>query len=252
MSEETKKPKASKAAKSRKKDAGKDEKTRGRLRGAIRLAGVILLVAVLVPLVLTPLYLVVRPVSTLMLWERVTSGPIERNWVGFEDIAKTLVTSVIVSEDSHYCEHHGVDWQALGSVIETLDENGRPRGASTITMQAVKNLYLWQSRSYIRKAIEIPLAIYADFIWSKRRQMEIYLNVVEFGPGIFGAEAAAQHYFGRSAKALTETQSALLAATLPSPATRDPAHPSALLRDLARTVAARARIAGPYIVCLYP
>ncbi|MCB1489777.1 MAG: monofunctional biosynthetic peptidoglycan transglycosylase, partial [Bauldia sp.] len=194
----------------------------------------------------------VNPVSTLMLWERVTRGPIARTWVGFDEIGKSLVTSVIVSEDSRFCEHHGVDWQALGDVIGSLDEDGKPRGASTITMQTVKNLFLWQSRSYVRKAVEIPLAIYADRIWSKRREIEIYLNVVEFGPGIFGAEAAAQHYFGRSAKALTAGQAALLAATLPNPDARDPAHPSRLLQALARTVAARARVAGPYIVCLYP
>ena len=187
-----------------------------------------------------------------MIWERLTAGPIARDWVPFDAMAKWMVTAVVVSEDSRYCAHHGVDWQALGSVIDTAGESERPRGASTIAMQTARNLFLWTSRSYVRKALEIPLALYADFVLGKRRLIEIYLNIAEFGPGIFGVEAAAEHYFGRPAKALTLGQAALLAASLPSPVARDPAHPSALLQALARTVAARARIAGPYIVCLYP
>ncbi len=214
--------------------------------------GLVLLVLVLVPVALTPVYRLVNPVSTLMVWERLTAGPIQRDWVPFDTIAKWMVTSVIVSEDSHYCAHRGVDWQALGSVIDTAAARSRPRGASTIAMQTARNLFLWTSRSYVRKALEIPLALYVDFVLGKRRLMEIYLNIAEFGPGIFGVEAAAQHYFHRSAKALTLGQAALLTASLPNPAARNPARPSSLLTALARTVAARARIAGPYIVCLYP
>ena len=217
-----------------------------------RLTGRVLLALVLVPLVLTPVYRIVNPVSTLMIWQRLTSGPIARDWVSFDDMSKWVVTSVLVSEDSRYCAHRGVDWKALGTVLDRVDETDRPRGASTIAMQTARNLFLWTSRSYVRKALEIPLALYADFVLGKRRLMEIYLNIAEFGPGIFGVEAAARHYFNRSAKGLTAGQAALLAASLPNPATRDPAHPSALLQALARTVAARARIAGPYIVCLYP
>lgn len=214
--------------------------------------GGVLLVLVLIPVVLAPLYKVVNPISTLMIWDRLTTGPIERTWVPLDAMAKSLVVSVMVSEDSRFCEHHGVDWQALGSVIDTADETDRPRGASTIAMQTARNLFLWTSRSYVRKALEIPLALYIDFVLGKRRLMEIYLNIAEFGPGIFGVEAAAEHYFHRPAKALTAGQAALMAVTLPNPAERDPARPSSLQRELARTVAARARVAGPYIVCLYP
>jgi monofunctional glycosyltransferase len=217
-----------------------------------RLVGRVALVLVLVPLVLTPVYRLVNPVSTLMVWDRLTQGPIARTWVPFDGLSRGVVTSVIVSEDSLFCAHNGVDWKALGSVLQTADETDKPRGASTIAMQTARNLFLWTSRSYVRKALEIPLALYMDLVLGKRRLMEIYLNIAEFGPGIFGAEAAAQHYFHRSAKALTAGQAALLAATLPSPATRNPARPSALQQALARTVAARARVAGPYIVCLYP
>jgi monofunctional biosynthetic peptidoglycan transglycosylase len=117
-------------------------------------------------------------------------------------------------------------------------------------MQTVKNLFLWTSRSYVRKAIEIPLALYANLVWGKRRTMEIYLNVAQFGPGIFGAEAAAQAYFKRPAKDLTARQAALLAATLPNPTVRNPGKPSRTLEIRARRIATRARQSGAYIDCL--
>jgi monofunctional biosynthetic peptidoglycan transglycosylase len=119
-------------------------------------------------------------------------------------------------------------------------------------MQTVRNLFLWQNRSFIRKGLEIPLALYADAIWSKRRQMEIYLNIAQWGPNVFGVEAAAQHYFNRPASGLSADQAALLAVALPNPINRDPAHPSARLRALARIIDGRARQSGAYIVCLYP
>jgi len=203
-----------------------------------------------IPLSLTLLYKVVPPISTLMIYDRIVDGPIEHDWIAFDEIAQSLVASVVMSEDGRYCTHHGVDWRELDLALANFDE--RPRGASTIPMQTVKNLFLWTSRSYVRKAIEIPLALYADAVLGKRRLMEIYLNIAEFGPGTFGAEAAAQHYFGRSASGLSASQAALLAATLPSPDTRDPANPSRYLRERGRAIQREARIAGAYIVCLYP
>ena len=216
----------------------------------IRLAIVVALALAAVPLLLTPLYRVLNPVSTLMIYERVADGPIARQWVPFDDISRSLVASVVMSEDGRYCSHYGVDWTELDKVLDELGE--RPRGASTIVMQTVKNLFLWKSRSYARKAIEIPLALYADAVLGKRRLMEIYLNIAEFGPGIFGAEAAAQHYFGRSAANLGEMQAALLTAALPNPAGRDPGKPSRGVEARARAIVGQARIAGDYIVCLYP
>jgi monofunctional glycosyltransferase len=223
---------------------------RPRLRRYLRVALIILVAVALVPIVLVPVYTVVRPISTLMIATRIADGPIERDWVGFDDVAKVLVVSVMMSEDGRFCEHHGVDWDALNDVLD--DPGGPSRGASTIAMQTVRNLFLWTAPSYVRKGFEIPLALYADFVWSKRREMEIYLNIAEWGENIFGIEAAAQHHFGRPAKDLTASQAALLAVTLPNPRERNPAHPSALMRSLARTVAARARVAGDYIKCLYP
>jgi monofunctional biosynthetic peptidoglycan transglycosylase len=221
-----------------------------RLRRLLRGALIALAVLAVAPFLLAPLYTVIPPVSTLMISTRIVDGPIERDWVGFDDIAKVLVISVMVSEDARLCGHQGVDWGELGVVLD--DPDGPSRGASTIAMQTVRNLFLWTSQSYVRKGLEIPLALYADMVWSKRREMEIYLNIAEWGPNVFGVEAAARHHFNKSAKDLTANQAALLAVTLPRPLVRDPAHPSRLMVRLARTVAARARTAGAYIKCLYP
>lgn len=221
-----------------------------RERSIARLLLVLLVFLVAIPLSLTWLYKVVPPVSTLMIYGRLTDGPIERQWVSLDNIAQSLVASVVMSEDGRYCSHHGVDWRELDLVLANFDE--RQRGASTIAMQTVKNLFLWTSRSYVRKAIEIPLALYADAVLGKRRMMEVYLNIAQFGPNLFGVEAAALHYFGRPARSLTASQAALLAVTLPSPDTRDPANPDRYLRDRARTNEREARIAGAYIDCLYP
>lgn len=225
-------------------------KAPSRFRRILRLTLRAVAVLVLIPAVLTPVYWVVPPISTLMVWTRIVDGPIERDWVAFDAIAKVLVVSVLVSEDGQFCAHGGVDWGALNEVL--TDPDGPQRGASTIAMQTVRNLFLWQAPSYVRKGIEIPLALYADLVWSKRRTMEIYLNIAEWGPNLFGIEAAARHHFGKSAKDLTANQSALLAVTLPNPKVRNPAKPSRLMQSLARTVAARARGAGDYVKCLYP
>ena len=226
-------------------------KGRSRRRRIWRLVRRAALIILLIPAILVPVYRFVPPVSTLMIVDWVVrGGAIERTFVPLDDIAPTLVASVVMSEDGKFCSHNGVDWAELTKVLDRSDD--RPRGASTVAMQAVKNLFLWPSRSYLRKAVEMPIALYADLVWGKRREMEIYLNVVEWGPGIFGAEAAARHYFNRDAKSLTPGQSALLAAALPNPSARDPAHPGAGLRALARTIAARARVSGAYIDCLYP
>jgi len=228
------------------KSATRPSRFRRILRFGLKVAAVL----ALIPAVLVPVYVVIPPISTLMIATRIAHGPIERDWVSFDEIAKVLVISVMVSEDGQFCAHRGVDWGALNEVLE--DPDGPSRGASTIAMQTVRNLFLWTSPSYLRKGLEIPIALYADAIWTKRRTMEIYLNIAEWGPNIFGIEAAAQHHFSRSAKDLTASQSALLAVTLPNPRTRDPAKPSGMMRSLARTVAARARVAGDYVKCLYP
>jgi monofunctional biosynthetic peptidoglycan transglycosylase len=206
------------------------------------------IVIVALPLVLTPLYAIVPPVSTLMLWSGLTGQGMKRDWTPMENIPSTVINSVLMTEDAQYCNHAGVDWTALNEVLDR--EGGPSRGASTIAMQTVKNLFLWSSRSYIRKALEIPLASYADLVLSKRRMLEIYLNIAEWGPGLFGIEAAAQHYFKKPAAKLTAREAALLTAALPNPITRNPAKPTRYLQNRARTIQARARAAGDYVACV--
>jgi monofunctional biosynthetic peptidoglycan transglycosylase len=169
--------------------------------------------------------------------------------VSFDEISPHLVQSVVMGEDGRFCEHGGVDWDALMLVLDR--EGGPNRGASTISMQTVKNLFLWNSRSYVRKGLEIPLALYADLVWSKRRMIEIYLNIAEWGPELYGAEAAAQHYFKKPAAKLSRREAALLASALPNPIARNAAKPSRGQQRYARTVERRAAQSGAYVTCLY-
>ncbi|MFD2238364.1 monofunctional biosynthetic peptidoglycan transglycosylase [Aureimonas populi] len=223
------------------------------LRRLIRWALLLCVAFLAVPLILVPVYAVqsVRPVSTLMLAEHFTFQPYDRQWVPLERIAPVMVHTVVMSEDGQFCRHDGIDWAELSAVVNrALEEGSAGRGASTIPMQTVKNLFLWGGRSYVRKALEVPLALYADALWSKRRMMEIYLNVAEWGPGIYGIEAAARYYFNRPAADLSPRQAALLAVSLPAPLARDPANPSAGVARLADRAQARGRAAGDYVRCL--
>ena len=173
-----------------------------------------------------------------------------REWVEIENIAPVLYQSVLMSEDGKFCSHNGIDWEALNQVIDDALEGEKTRGASTITMQLVKNLFLWPERSFIRKALEVPYALAADFILGKQRIMEIYLNIAEWDEGIFGIEAASQHYFNRPAAKLGPRYSSLLAVTLPNPKARNPAKPSRGMNRLANTIQKRARASGAYVKCL--
>lgn len=180
-----------------------------------------------------------------MLWDHVTFQQVDREWVTLDDIAPVLIRSVIASEDNFFCRHHGVDLGALREVIET----GANRGASTIAMQTARNLFLWQGGGIFRKGLEIPIALYVDLVLGKRRVLEIYLNIAEWGPGIFGIEAAARHHFGVAAADLSGRQAALLAAVLPNPILRDPANPSGTVRNVADIIEHRVAN-GPDVSCL--
>ena len=241
-------------SKSKKTSRGGAEakKPRGRVRRWLRRGLLAVAVVVLLPIALTPLYRapVIHPVSLLMLKDLVTLDGYTREWIDYEDMGTALPYSVVMSEDGQLCAHHGVDWDALNTVVQDALAGEGLRGASTIPMQTVKNLFLWHGRSYLRKALEVPLALYFDAVMPKRRILEIYLNIAEWGPNLYGAEAAAQHYFGRSAKSLTARQAALLAVTLPNPATRNPAKPGSGLNRLAVIVERRAQQAGDYVGCL--
>ncbi len=221
----------------------------GRAVRYLILAGIVL---IMLPIILLSLYRLpfVHPISTLMVKDLVTFSGYDRRWVPLDQISPTLVNSVMMSEDARFCFHNGVDWDALNSVVSDTIDGEQTRGASTIPMQTAKNLFLWTSRSFIRKGLEVPLAVLTDLILPKRRLMEIYLNIAEWGPGIYGIEAAAQHHFKVSAAKLQPRQAAYLAVTLPNPIVRNPAKPGRGMQTLARVNERRARGAGAYVSCV--
>ncbi|EKF61311.1 monofunctional biosynthetic peptidoglycan transglycosylase [Agrobacterium albertimagni AOL15] len=229
-----------------------EEKRRRRPR-IVRAVFIALFLFLAAPYLLILLYRLdfVRPVSTLMLADLATLQGYDRRWVDFEDISPNVVRAVMMSEDGQYCNHGGVDWAQLQSVIDDAMAGEATRGASTIPMQTAKNLFLWNGRSFIRKGLELPLALALDAVWPKQRTMEIYLNIAEWGPGIYGIEAAAQHHFKTSAAKLSRQQAALLAVSLPNPIDRVASKPGPGLKRLAGVVERRARASGDYITCLY-
>src|SRR5438045_3891720 len=200
-----------------------------------------MLVVLLLPYAIAPLYRVLDPISTLMLWRRATGARVERIWMPLAAMAPALPRTVIASEDARFCVHHGIDLGELRAAIEDADDLSEMRGGSTIAQQTAKNLFLWQGRSVVRKTLEFPLALWLDLVLGKRRTMEIYLNIAEWGPnGEFGAEAAARHAFGKPARDLNARESALLAAILPNPRLRSAARPGPGVRRLAGIYEARA------------
>lgn len=204
-----------------------------------------------VPVLLVLVYRFVDPpVSTLMLGHLLTGRPADRQWIDFERIAPILPVTVTLSEDARLCRHHGIDFAMLREVVDEADGWRDLRGTSTIAMQTAKNLFLWPQRSYVRKALEVPLALLIDLAWPKRRQIEIYLNIAEWGPGIFGAEAAAQYHFDRSATELDAWQAALLAASLPNPSLRRAGFAGPKTHRLATRIRARAASERADVACI--
>ncbi len=159
-----------------------------------------------------------------------------RDWVALQTLPRHVPRAVLAAEDQRFCLHRGIDLEQLGEAVADWREGGRLRGASTLSMQTTKNVFLWPGRSYVRKAIELPLTPVVELGWGKRRIAEVYLNVAEWGPGVYGIEAAAQYHFGIDATRLTENQAATLAAILPSPRDRPAAKPSKYTRQRAREI----------------
>jgi monofunctional biosynthetic peptidoglycan transglycosylase len=223
------------------------------IRGARLLLRLLMAVALAYMVAVLSLIVVYRwinpPASALMLGQRLAGQDIAQQWVPLSRISRYLPLAVINSEDGQFCHHHGVDWGEIGAALDT---DGPPRGGSTISMQVVKNLFLWPQRSYIRKAIEIPLAYVIELAWSKRRILEIYLNIAEWGPGIFGAEAAARYHFRKPASVLTARESALLAVSLPNPYTRRAGNPGPRALRLAQRLMLLMGTARGRTSCLRP
>lgn len=222
----------------------------GHVRRAVRWVGMALAVWFAAMLALIVLFRFVDPPgSTLIAWQALTGTSIERQWVPLSRISRNLQHAVIVSEDGRFCRHWGIDPREVAAAIRRA-RDGVPRGASTITMQLAKNLFLWPSKSYLRKVLEVPLTLALELVWPKERILEVYLNIVEWGPGVFGAEAAARHHFNKSAQRLSQQEAALLAVSLPNPISRDAGDPGRGTRRLASIIVSRMRSAGDAANCI--
>jgi monofunctional biosynthetic peptidoglycan transglycosylase len=221
-------------------------------RRSLLVLAVIVLAVLALPYLMAPLYRIVQPVSTPMLWRWATRARVERIFVPLNRIAPTLPLAVIVAEDGSFCHNRGIDLGAMREALQQADADiEEARGGSTITQQTAKNLFLWQGRSLVRKALEFPLALWINLVLPKRRVLEIYLNIAEWGPdGEFGAEAAARWAFGKSARDLTTREAAELAAVLPNPRRRSARSPSPLVRRLAGLYERRAAAHPAFDACI--
>lgn len=188
-------------------------------------------------------YRFVPPLPTWLMISRAVAGDgLDYRWRGLSDISPHLVTSVIAAEDATFCAHRGFDMKAIENALKANEKGGRIRGGSTISQQTAKNVFLWPSRDWVRKGLEAGYTVVIEAVWGKRRIMEMYLNVAEFAPGVYGAEAAARRLFGKSARDLTPREAARLAAVLPSPRRYRAGSPGPYVRRYSGTIQARARV----------
>lgn len=217
------------------------------LRAAAWLTGAVLLL--LVGLTIVPL-LVLRwaapPTTAFMLGRSSACEALDHRWVPWERISPAVGIAVVASEDQRFPHHHGFDVAAIREVLEEAERGEGVRGASTISQQVAKNLFLWSGRSWVRKGLEAWLTVWIELAWPKRRILEVYLNVAQFDDCVFGVEAAARHHFGKPAAALSGREAALLATVLPSPDRMTAGAPSAYVRERAWWVQRQVRqLGGP-------
>lgn len=182
------------------------------------------------------------PFTAVMLLQPGPVGDLAHTWVARDAIAWDAARAVIASEDQRFAEHHGIDFKQLNEAIEDYQDGDDLRGASTITQQVAKNVFLWQGRSVVRKALDAYFAVLIETSWSKERILEVYLNVAEFGPGIFGVEAAAREHFGKTAASLSLSEAALLAAVLPNPLRMSASRPSDYVRERREEIIEQVRL----------
>jgi monofunctional biosynthetic peptidoglycan transglycosylase len=235
----------------KKKDSAAGTKGAGLRRRAVKAVKVAVALVVALPLLFVGAYAVVPPpVTPLMVLGVVHGRGLDKRWVPLDRIAPALRYAVIAGEDNRFCRHWGFDFAAMEDAIDEYVGGARLRGASTISMQTAKNLFLLPVRSFLRKGVEAYFTLYLEALLSKRRIMELYLNIVEWGPGLYGAEAAARHYFHKPASALTRREATLLAAVLPAPRRWSPAAPNAFVSRHARVLARRIGQLGPLLDCV--
>ena len=224
------------------------------LRRSLPLLKAALLALFFGPVILLVLYRVVPPPITPLMVIRLFEGEgLSKDWTSLENITPSLPKLVIAAEDNTFCSLWGFDIDAYQVQLEKSLKGRASRGASTLSMQLAKNLFLWPGRSYVRKALEIPLTLYVELVLPKRRIMELYLNVVEFGPGIYGAEAAARAHFNTTADKLSLQQAAQLAAVLPNPRRWSASKPTGYIQNRASLYRQRVEQLGPdYVACITP
>jgi len=208
-----------------------------------RLAILAVLIFVTFSVLITVAYRFVNPpITPLMLKMALRETPegekygIYKTWVDLEEISPNMVLAVVASEDNRFLEHHGFDLKALREAMEHNEKGGRKRGGSTISMQTAKNVFLWDGRTYVRKAFEAWFTVLIELIWGKERIMEVYLNVIEVGKGHYGVESAARKYYGTESARLSRRQAAMIAAILPNPRQRDPRRPSSYMYQRQRWI----------------
>lgn len=212
-------------------------RNRSRAHRFARLIVVVIAVWVFISLLLViPLRIVNPPVSMVMLLEPGPFSDIRFEWVDRGGIPAHVAQAVIAAEDQRFLDHAGIDFNALDAAIAEYQRGEGLRGASTITQQVAKNLFLWNGRSFVRKVLEACFAVLIDLTWSKNRILEVYLNIAEFGPNVFGVGAAASQHFGQSVTAVSSTQAAALAAVLPAPKRLDAGNPSNYVRTRQREI----------------
>lgn len=206
----------------------------------------IFLVLLIVTTSLSVIYRWVNPpITPLMVIRKVTiSAPIEKKWVDIEQISPHFVSCAVAAEDNFFLAHRGFDFGAIQSAIDEQKRGGRQRGGSTISQQTAKNVFLWSGHSWVRKGLEVYFTFLIETFWSKERIMEVYLNVIEMGTGIYGCEAASQHYFGKSAADVSRYEAALITAIYPDPLHRNPAHPTKYLSKRGAKIAALSKKFG--------
>ncbi|HEY2049523.1 MAG TPA: monofunctional biosynthetic peptidoglycan transglycosylase [Caulobacteraceae bacterium] len=222
--------------------ARRGRKTKGGLGRALRrLLVIVLLLLIVVPPVGVAIYRVVPPPITILMIERAFEGHgLDRRWVPLDRISPDLVRSVIASEDARFCSHRGFDMHAIDAALRhNAERPGRIRGGSTISQQTAKNVFLWPQRSWVRKGAEAWFTVLIEALWGKRRIMEVYLNTVEMGPGLYGAQAASERYFHVPASHLTPAEAGRLAAILPDPLKWKAAQPGPYVRRRTGRIEAR-------------
>lgn len=224
---------------------GRKDETRGRRRRrrwgrALLLVLLAMIAAAVAPVVV---FRFLPPPATFLMLQRAAEGRgLDKSWRPLSRIAPSLPLAAIAAEDARFCEHGGFDWAAIEAAAEGNAKGRKVRGGSTISQQTAKNVFLWPHRDYVRKGLEAGYTVLIERLWGKRRILEVYLNVVEWGPGVYGAEAAARRYFRTSAAQLTPQQSARLAAILPSPLKWRAVNPGRYVRGRARRIGANARL----------